>query len=118
MLLMKSGSSGEGDTLGLGLLPAETLEYLGIALFCSMAFVYAGAKIAPRHRLYAAGGLVLLWVLTVGIVVGASVVLVSTDDRYYIEDWGWAQLVAITSLNVAGSVVALRAIYLDERESA
>lgn len=116
VLLIKSDPDGEGGTIGLGMLSAETLEYLGIALFGSMALVYAGGRIAPRHHLYAAAGLLLLWVLAVGMLVGASLVLLNTDDRYYIEDSGWVQMVAVTALNLVGAVIGLRAIYSYERE--
>jgi hypothetical protein len=102
VMMMASGSEDDG-TLGLSDLPPETLERWGMAFFLPMAFIVAGAKVAPQFKLQTAVGLMLL----LAIVLSASTTYVATNNLFAYEGWGWLEFILVICLWFGGAISGL-----------
>jgi Holliday junction DNA helicase RuvB P-loop domain len=97
------------------LISAERLEALGVALFCSLAFVWCGTTTAPRFRLATAGALAALWLVATGLMVGGLAVYANDAEAPFLTGPSdWVQLTAVAALNIAGAVVAFVLVFRDE----
>jgi hypothetical protein len=102
VMIITSGSNDDGS-LSIRNLPPETLEHLAVAFFGPMAYVVAGAKVAPLYRLQPAVVLVVL----LAVVLSASTTYVATSNRFGYEGWGWLELIAVVALWVGGVIAGV-----------
>jgi len=106
VLLITRGSN-DDESFGISDLPPETLERLGVAFFGPMAYVVAGAKVAPTYKLQTAVVLVVL----LAIVLSCSATYVATSDRFDYEGWGWIEFVAVVGLWFGGVIAGGYYVY-------
>lgn len=107
-VLMITSGSNDDESLGINDLPPETLERLAVAFFGPMAYIVAGAKVAPAYRLQTAVVLIVL----LAVVLSASAMYVATSDRFDYEGWGWIEFIAVVGLWIGG--VSAGVYYVNE----
>lgn len=107
IMLAKFTAQDESGPINVANWPAERLEALAAAFLLPLVFVAVGAKVAPRGKPYAAGGLALGWLLV--YAAGAAVLLtyVETSEQTVVEiaDWEYLQIAGVGALNIAGALV-------------
>jgi hypothetical protein len=114
VVLGVTNSAKNGESVGIGNLPPETLERLGIAFFAPLAYVVAGAKVAPTYKLQAAVVLVIL----LAIVLSASATYVASNGNLAYEGWRWLEFVAVVTLWVGGVIAGIYYVNENEEERA
>lgn len=75
-----------------------------------MAYVVAGAKVAPIYKLQAAVVLIIL----LAIVLSASATYVASNGNLDYEAWGWVEFVAVVALWIGGTIAGV--YYINEKE--
>lgn len=68
-----------------------------------MAYVVAGAKVAPTYRLQTAVVLIVL----LAVILSASATYVATSDRFDYEGWGWIEFIAVAGLWIGGCIAGV-----------
>ncbi len=111
-VLIITGFAGNDDSIGLGDLPPETLERLGIAFFVPLAFVMGGAKVAPTYRLQTA--VVLIILLAMAFSASTTYVASNRDIGFDYQGWGWLEFAAVVALWIAGVISAVYYIHQEE----
>lgn len=112
-VMIFTGFAGDDDTIGLWDLPPETLERLGIAFFAPLAFIMAGAKVAPTHKLQTAIVLTIL----LAMAWSASVTYIASNRNigFDYQGWGWLEFAAAIALSIGGVISAV--YYVNQEES-
>jgi len=110
LIVTSSYSADEDSGLSLASLPPETLEHLAMALFVPMAFVVAGAKVAPRYKLQTAVVLIVL----LAVVMSASTTYVASNGQLDYQGSGWLEFAALFPLWAGGLIAGV--YYVNEHE--
>ena len=111
-VLIVTGFSGNDDSIGLGDLPPEPLERLGVAFFVPLTFIMVGAKVAPTYRLQTA--VVLIILLAMAFSAGLTYIASSDDVGFEYQGWGWLEFTALVALWVAAAITAVYYVHHEE----
>ena len=107
-----TGLAGNDDSIGLWDLPPETLERLGVAFFVPLAFIMAGAKVAPTYRLQTA--VVLIILLAMAFSASLTYVASNRDIGFDYQGWGWLEFAAVVALWIVGAISAVYYVHQEE----
>ena len=111
-VLIFTGFAGNDDSIGLGDLPPETLERLGVAFFVPLTFIMAGARVAPTYRRQTA--VVLIILLAMAISAGLTYAASNRDIGFDYQGWGWFEFAAVVALWIGGVITAVYYVHQEE----